>query len=326
MIDIRREKMFADDVYVLDHIKALDKQNVSFINDKDYILQIYKKKLNKAKKNSKYKHFAFYAATDGWTEIFDSFVKKNNLIPFTGNLNCKDWNWFPHWLVVTDSIDPLPCSKTVPDYRWHFWVRRPRPNRIELLKNFSDLNINNGEIVFPKKLVEPTGRVFPSTKELFGNDRLYDNISDRLNLPIDIEVGTNGAYVPGFELRQKRAIDIVTETMYSNEGGIFISEKTFKPIRAGQLFVVLGQKGTIKSLHNYGFKIFDKWIDHSYDDVEDMPTKAKMIAKEISRISNLSHADFLQMWVETYADRKHNQTYKNYKLDYWKKYLNSFFV
>lgn len=323
MIDIRREKMFPNDVFVMDHLVP----NVNYINDVDKIKKIYSKKLHKARKSGLYKNYVFYTSTDGWHDIFDSFLDSNDIIAITGNYgHSEKWHWFPHWQVVVDATDPLPTTKNVPKYRWQYWVRRPRPHRIQLLQEIAKLDIIGGDIIFPTHLIEPSGRTFPPTEDLFTDKKLYNQISRQFNPPIDIAQGTNGAYVASYETRHDRAIDVVTETMWNSDGSIFISEKTFKAIRAGQLFFVLGQKGSIKALKDYGFKVFDKWIDHSYDSENDMNKRATMIANELKRISLFSDSEYKSMWIDTYEDRLYNQSFKNFKLPYWKKYLNSFFV
>ena len=323
MIDIRLEKMFPDNVFVMDHLV----DNLDYIKDIKKIERIYTKKLRRAVKSKQYDHYVFYAATDGWQKLFQNFVDNNDIIPITGNLDyTSKWKWFSHWMAVTDSIDPLPATNYIPRYRWQYWVRRPRPHRIHLIKEIAKREIKHGDIIFPHHLIEPTGRTYPPTKELFQDDELYNKIQSQFNPALDIPQGENGAYVPSYDVRQDRAIDVVTETMTRDQEGIFLSEKTFKAIRAGQLPIVFGQKGTVASLRKYGFNTFDKWIDHSYDDTWDEQLKARMVADELKRISSMSQDDYEQMWHDTYKDRLYNQSYKNYKLDYWKKYLNSFFV
>ena len=323
MIDIRREQMFPSNVFVMDHLV----ENLNYVEDIDKIERIYTKKLKRAMKSNKYDHYVFYASFDGWQNLFQNFVNNNHVIPITGNLDyTSDWKWFSHWMAVTDSIDPPATTDHIPKYRWQYWVRRPRPHRIHLIKEIAKRNIGHGDIIFPHHLIEPTGRTFPPTKELFQDDALYSSIQSQFNPALDIPQGENGAYVPSYDVRKDRAIDVVTETLTLDQGGIFLSEKTFKAIRAGQIPIVFGQKGTIASLRNFGFKTFDKWIDHSYDDTWNEQIKASMIADELKRISNMSQNDYEQMWYETYEDRVYNQSYKNFKLDYWKNYLNSFFV
>jgi len=61
------------------------------------------------------------------------------------------------------------------------------------------------------------------------------------------------------------AVEIVSETIV-NEESFFITEKTFRPILHGRLFMIIGSPGFEKSLKSMGFDIFDDIIDKSsYD-------------------------------------------------------------
>jgi hypothetical protein len=59
-------------------------------------------------------------------------------------------------------------------------------------------------------------------------------------------------------------IHLVTETTVIPN--IFITEKTWKPIAAGMLFLVFGNPGTVDHLRSLGVDVFDDIIDHKYYD------------------------------------------------------------
>jgi hypothetical protein len=61
--------------------------------------------------------------------------------------------------------------------------------------------------------------------------------------------------------------NIVLETMfdYDQSGGVLLSEKTFKPIKNGQLFFIAGGAGSLKLLRSMGYRTFDTWLDNTYD-------------------------------------------------------------
>ena len=65
-------------------------------------------------------------------------------------------------------------------------------------------------------------------------------------------------------------VNLVLETHLDvdQSKGVFLTEKTFKPIKHGQLFIILGAKGSLAELRNYGYRTFDHIIDNSYDDEE----------------------------------------------------------
>ena len=51
-------------------------------------------------------------------------------------------------------------------------------------------------------------------------------------------------------------------------GGTFITEKTWKTIASGQLFLLLAGPGTVAHLREIGLDTFDDIIDHNYYDSE----------------------------------------------------------
>lgn len=61
--------------------------------------------------------------------------------------------------------------------------------------------------------------------------------------------------------------NIVFETHFDADasGGVFITEKTFKPIKHGQLFFVAGCANTLAELRSAGYSVFDSVLDNSYD-------------------------------------------------------------
>ena len=59
-----------------------------------------------------------------------------------------------------------------------------------------------------------------------------------------------------------------------------------------QPFVICGPKNSVQVLRNQGFKTFDKWIDHSYDNESDEIKRFILYIKEIERL----HAINSQKW------------------------------
>jgi len=61
-------------------------------------------------------------------------------------------------------------------------------------------------------------------------------------------------------------INLVTETTVIDK--VFVTEKTWKPIASGQLFLVIGNPGSVDYLRSQGVDTFDDIIDHKYYDNE----------------------------------------------------------
>jgi hypothetical protein len=76
-------------------------------------------------------------------------------------------------------------------------------------------------------------------------------------------------FVP--DLYQHTFCNIVTESQLDvdQSGGVFLTEKTFKPIKHAQLFFIMGAAGSLAQLRRMGYRVFDHVIDNSYDNIED---------------------------------------------------------
>jgi hypothetical protein len=118
------------------------------------------------------------------------------------------------------------------------------------------------------------------------NDR-YNRISDRtIKIP-----ALESAY-----------IHITSETTVIDR--IFMSEKTWKPIAAGQLFLHFGNPGTVDFLRTLGVDTFDDIIDHdSYDNVSDWRQRMDLIHKLASHLMTLNLQD---IWHATLPRRQSN--------------------
>jgi hypothetical protein len=70
---------------------------------------------------------------------------------------------------------------------------------------------------------------------------------------------------------QESYFNIVLETMFDADqsGGTFLTEKTFKPIKHAQPFVLFAPKNSLVTLRELGYRTYDHAIMNYYDSVED---------------------------------------------------------
>lgn len=87
---------------------------------------------------------------------------------------------------------------------------------------------------------------------------------------------------------QSTLINLVTETT-TNIATPFLSEKTFKPIVAGQLFILISAPGAIEFLRSIGIDTFDDIIDHSYDNVIDLRERITLALNQVDQVMQLDH-------------------------------------
>ena len=99
---------------------------------------------------------------------------------------------------------------------------------------------------------------------------------------------------------------IVLETHMDADqsNGCFLTEKTFKAIKHGHPFIIVGTPGSLAHLRSLGYRTFDHAIDSSYDQITDT-TKRWLRIAEI--IADLKSQD-LHAWFESCReDIEHNQ-------------------
>ena len=99
--------------------------------------------------------------------------------------------------------------------------------------------------------------------------------------------------------------NIVMETHFDADqsGGTFLTEKTFKPIKHGQLFFIVGPAGSLQALRDLGYRTFDSVFDNVYDRITDNTQRWQRLRESIKQ-AQYRLADRFDSAV---ADVKHNQ-------------------
>lgn len=97
------------------------------------------------------------------------------------------------------------------------------------------------------------------------------------------------------------AVSIVCETSVSDKE-VFITEKIYKAIMAGHIYVLLGNPGTLKVLNDQGFVNFDN-IDSEYDQIKDL---SKRIESITDLCEQLKARDYVELYSMTESTRDAN--------------------
>ena len=100
-------------------------------------------------------------------------------------------------------------------------------------------------------------------------------------------------------------LNLVLETHLDteNSGGAFLTEKTFKPIKNNQLFIIIGNAGSIELLRQMGYCVFDDVIDHRYDTIQD-PTERWLAA--LAEFETLIGCDLHSIYIDCKSQLEHN--------------------
>lgn len=98
---------------------------------------------------------------------------------------------------------------------------------------------------------------------------------------------------------------VVTETCVSE--GLFLTEKTFKPIVNSHPFMILGQPGLLQYLKSQGYETFPELFDESYDNETDLVKRIDKIQDNIQTFSQLEYNTKLELLQTVQGKLKHNK-------------------
>jgi hypothetical protein len=116
---------------------------------------------------------------------------------------------------------------------------------------------------------------------------------------------------------QESFVYVVTETCYW-ERKCHLTEKIFKPIVSRMPFILVGPAHNLAYLRSYGFRTFDRWIDETYDTIEDPIERMHAIGVVLLDISNRSLDDLQEILcdMQEVLDHNYNRFYSQEFLDH----------
>lgn len=141
------------------------------------------------------------------------------------------------------------------------------------------------------------------------NNSLVSHWQRNIHLAVEYELPwLNGELYPRygrdrdiFEKPYNESVfNLVSET---SDTETFFTEKIWKPIVAGQPFVVHGAKHYLKNLKDMGFMTFGDHFDENYDEVE---SNEKRVHKIVELCNSLIKIDPIEFYEATRYIREHN--------------------
>ena len=101
---------------------------------------------------------------------------------------------------------------------------------------------------------------------------------------------------------------IILETHFDADGsgGAFLTEKTFKCLKHGHPFIIVGCAGSLAWLRSKGYRTFDHCIDNSYDCIQDNTQRYLAVRNTIAQIARLSSLEMSEWLASCRADLEHN--------------------
>ena len=231
------------------------------------------------------------ASKDNLKLFFDQFVKvykSDRTLMITSERNSKDVAWTCNTYGITADYYFFHGWAALDWYRGynHSFLSQPWMDRKFDHSFMCPNNIVGGQRSHRLRLLSELGQrgcidqnliSFPTTcpyerksvEELFQIHALP--FPENLSLPLIIDHGCNHANnshrIDFWTQAMKCFCHVVTETVY-DDSRIHITEKTFKPIVLQQPFLLVGNRGALKYLRDYGFRTFGDLWDEGYDDLD----------------------------------------------------------
>jgi len=103
-------------------------------------------------------------------------------------------------------------------------------------------------------------------------------------------------------------INIVLESHMDvdQSNGVLLTEKTFKPIKNSQPFIIFGACGSLQALKDLGYKTFDNVISTKYDDIKDTTERWNTAMNLTTTLLERSNKDLRDLYIACKDDLIHN--------------------
>lgn len=177
--------------------------------------------------------------------------------------------------------------------------------------NFYELD--DGEYYRQHTDVEISDYFTPQSESTINNSLFFEQIlkghnadNQKPSKEKQTEVTSNSSAYIDTKDYESTSIQIVAETLFETEK-IYLTEKTFQPIVAGQPFLTLSAPGTLQTLKHYGFKTFDHIWDESYDSEQDHTKRMTAVVEQVELLNNMSQEEFTEVYKKCLAVCEHNR-------------------
>lgn len=153
-----------------------------------------------------------------------------------------------------------------------------------------------------QELVDPNTKLSDAACKL-----IAQNLNQAMTLDCETSTGSLSANFGHreFELWKSGLWHIVTETVFYHDK-LHLTEKVFKPIVAQRPFILAAAPGNLAYLKSYGFETFDRWIDESYDSIQDPDQRLQAIVDQTQRLCAMTEGELRSMHQEMQPILEHN--------------------
>lgn len=208
--------------------------------------------------------------------------------------------------VIND--EPFYDPEFIPEKLFLSWNRRFRRHRIILalllerhnVIDRSYISFNDIDLERPTNSFESIvnlQNITTSNPQLLLTNEIVQRFKNRLPLVLDGETDVNkmceDVQRETKDYYKNSLISLVTETNW-DLSEVTLTEKSFKPIKEKQPFMIIGVPGALKALKKMGFKTFSDFWPEDYDEIDCPLVRMQRISFVIENISKWTNEEILE--------------------------------
>jgi len=258
-----------------------------------------------------------YVSSDlNTADNYRQWCRANNTVPLFRS--CW-YGYFALW--ATNDLQPLSQQSHVK--RYMCLNRRPHDHRVLLLALLERYNIlDSGSVSMPRVFNEIDVKwsadwcvdsIWEQLKEnqlgyIDWLDKDFKKMHSKLPLIADrSDFETNHALDFNTDIYAQHPINVVSETLAFTYSA-FVSEKIWKPMAAGQIFLVLAGPQYLAGLQQIGFRTFSPIINEEYDMEYNTLERAILVVRELKRLISMNDSEFQQVLDRCRPIIEHNRS------------------
>jgi hypothetical protein len=135
---------------------------------------------------------------------------------------------------------------------------------------------------------------------------LHEHVTNAWSVP-RVRVNNKIMILSDMDLTNCSYLELVNETYFDSVSGLFITEKTFRTIALGHIFLICGQPGLLAHLKQEGFQTFDDLFDESYDNIVSFSQRWAIIKKNLQLWLGMSEMQKKWYYMRSFDKLVHNQ-------------------
>ena len=218
--------------------------------------------------------------------------------------------WWSHAVIALDwfryaAVDPVLTKSKIVEKDFLIYNRAwsgSREYRLKFVELVLDYNLQDHcQLTFNPKDNEISWTQHKFANQLFAPTRT--DLDQHFQLST-VSAAASADYVGPDYLQT--AIEVVLETIFDDTKW-HLTEKTLRPIACGHPFILVSTPGILQYLKSYGFQTFSKYIDESYDNIQDPVERLEAVVKLMQSLAILSLEEKQQLYDNLAAICRHNK-------------------